>query len=104
MAKFLIINGIIFRPGQVEWEDAFSNMRSALPDFATLRANHKSIGKLITSVGLVARVGTYWIVISEHGSAEAIFDFTIVPTRAKVKVLWSGDHRRGTGKSKKRKE
>lgn len=101
MAKSLIINGISFRPGQVKWEDAFSNMRSALPDFATLRANHKAIGKMITSVGLVARVGTYWIVISEHGSAEGIFDFTIVPIQPKVKVAWTGSLQRKIGKSKK---
>jgi hypothetical protein len=90
VAKFLIINGVKFRPGEIEWEDACTMMRSELPPFFDLRRGSKTIGKVVTSVGLVARVGIYWIVISEHGSAEDIFDYTLVPMRSKIKVMWTG--------------
>lgn len=89
MRYTLTINGVTFRPGQVEWEDAIGQMRSPLPAFDKMRKGKAMVGKIITSLGLVAQIGNYWVIVSEHGTADDIFDFTIVPMRAKVKVTWN---------------
>jgi hypothetical protein len=89
--KPIKINGVTFRFGQVEWEDACGQMRAPLPDFNVLRRSRRPAGKIINTVGLVAQVGTYIIVISEHGVDE-VFDFTLIPTRAKVKISYTGSH------------
>jgi len=88
-AKGVVINGIRFRPGEVDWEDAFSISREKLPDFATLRQRGQWIGKKVTSVGLVARIGHYMLVIQERDEEQKEFDYTLIPLRAKTEVRYT---------------
>ena len=88
-AKGVVINGIRFRPGEVDWEDAFSISREKLPDFATLRQRGQWIGKKVTSVGLVARIGHYMLVIQERDEEQKEFDYTLIPLRARTAVRYT---------------
>lgn len=88
-AKGVVINGIRFRPGEVDWEDAFSISREKLPDFATLRQRGQWIGKKVTSVGLVARIGHYMLVIQERDEEQKEFDYTLIPLRARTEVRYT---------------
>lgn len=88
-AKGVVINGIRFRPGEVDWEDAFSISREKLPDFATLRQRGQWIGKKVTSVGLVARIGHYMLVIQERDEDQKEFDYTLIPLRARTEVRYT---------------
>jgi hypothetical protein len=90
MPKIVNVNGVNFRPGQLEWEDAVGQMRAELPDFAAMRAGKATIGRTITTIGMVGRVGNYYVIVTEYGTNDGIYDFTIVPTRPKVKVTWAG--------------
>jgi len=65
-AKGVVINGVKFRPGEVDWEDAFSASREKLPDFNEMRQRGQWIGKKVTTAGLVARIGNYMLVIQER--------------------------------------
>lgn len=82
--KTTIIHGIKFRPGEVDWEDAFSVHRGALPDFA-----EEWVGKKLTSTGLVGKHGNYWIIISEKDGDLQEFDYTLVPCSPRVEVRYS---------------
>jgi hypothetical protein len=90
VAKTVQIHGVDFHPGQVEWEDAFSSIRAELPSFDKMRARQEPVGKVITTIGLIALIGDHWVIVTEYGTNDGIFDFTIVPMRAKVKVIWTG--------------
>ena len=88
-AKGVVINGIRFRPGEVDWEDAYSASREKLPDFAALRQRGQWIGKKVTSVGLVAHIGHYMLVIQERDEEQKEFDYTLIPLRAKTEVRYT---------------
>jgi len=90
MRKPVIINGVPFRIGQVEWEDASGQMRAELPDFTAMRTGRTPVGKIITTIGLVAKIGKYWLIVTECGSQDTIYDFTVIPIKPGVKVSWAG--------------
>jgi hypothetical protein len=87
--KHVVINGVRFRHGEVDWEDAFTASREKLPDFAAMRQRGQCLGKKVTTVGLVARVGYYLVVIQERDEEQEEFDYTLIPLRAKTEVRYS---------------
>lgn len=84
----VVINGIRFRPGEVDWEDAHSATRDKLPDFEALRQGGQYAGPKITSTGLVAKIGKYLLVITEKDENLTEFDFTLIPLRPKVQIRY----------------
>lgn len=86
--KGVVINGVRFRPGEVDWEDAHSATREKLPDFDALRLGGQYFGSKITSTGLIARVGKYLVVITEKDEALTEFDYTLIPLRPKVQIRY----------------
>lgn len=88
-AKGVVINGVKFRPGEVDWEDAFSISREKLPDFTALRQRGEWMGKKVTTAGLLARVGHYMLVIQERDEEQKEFDYTLIPLRARTEVRYT---------------
>ena len=88
-AKGVVINGIRFRPGEVDWEDAYSGSREKLPDFAEMRQRGQWIGKKVTTAGLLAHIGHYMLVIQERDEEQKEFDYTLIPLRAKTEVRYT---------------
>lgn len=86
--KGVVINGVRFRHGEVDWEDAFSSSRQKLPDFVAMRQRGQYVGKKVTTVGLVARIGHYLLVIQERDEEQEEFDYTLIPLRAKTEVRY----------------
>ncbi len=86
--KGVVINGVRFRPGEVDWEDAHSATRDKLPDFDSLRQGGQYLGSKITSAGLIARIGKYLLVITEKDENLTEFDYTLIPLRAKTQVRY----------------
>lgn len=87
--KGVVIQGVRFRPGEVDWEDAFSSSREKLPDFDLMRQRSQYIGKKVTTLGLVARIGNYLLVIQERDEEQEEFDYTVIPLRAKTEVRYT---------------
>ena len=88
-AKGVVINGVKFRPGEVDWEDAYGVSREPLPNFAAMRQRGAWIGKKVTTAGLVARVGFYMLVIQERDEEQKEFDYTLIPLRASTSVRYT---------------
>ncbi len=88
-AKGVVINGVKFRPGEVDWEDAYGVSREALPDFAAMRQRGAWVGKKVTTAGLVARIGFYMLVIQERDEEQKEFDYTLIPLRASTTVRYT---------------
>ncbi len=88
-AKGVMIKGVRFRHAEVDWEDAFSSSRQKLPDFEAMRQRSQYLGKKVTSVGLVARIGHYLLVIQERDEEQEEFDYTLIPLRAKTEVRYT---------------
>jgi hypothetical protein len=88
----MTVNGVRFRLGELHWEDAFGVMRSELPKFSVLRRGAPQ-GRIIKTAGWVAKIGRYWLVLTEHGAGPDIYDFTLVPVRPKVIAKWSGKNK-----------
>ena len=88
-AKGVVINGVKFRPGEVDWEDALSISREKLPDFAALRQRGEWIGKKVTTAGLLARIGNYMMLIQERDEEQKELDYTLIPLRAKIEVRYT---------------
>src|ERR1035438_6843711 len=86
--KGVVIKGVRFRPGEVDWEDAHSTTRGKLPDFEAMRTGNTFVGSKITSAGLVAKIGKYLLVITEKDEALEEFDFTLIPLHAKIHVRY----------------
>jgi len=84
-----MIKGVRFRHAEVDWEDAFSSSRQKLPDFEAMRQRSQYLGKKVTSVGLVARIGHYLLVIQERDEEQEEFDYTLIPLRAKTEVRYT---------------
>lgn len=87
--KGVVINGIRFRHAEVDWEDAYSASREKLPDFPAMRQRGQFIGKKVTSVGLVAHIGHYLLVIQERDEEEKEFDYTLIPLRSKSEIRYT---------------
>jgi len=87
-AKGVLIQGIRFRPGEVDWEDAHSTTRGKLPDFEAMRQGSTFVGSKITSAGLLAKIGKYLLVITEKDEALEEFDYTLIPLRAKILIRY----------------
>ena len=87
--KGVVINGVKFRPGEVDWEDAFSIAGEKLPDFTLMRQRGQWIGKKVTTHGLLARIGNYMLVIQERDEEEKEFDYTLIPIRARIEVRYT---------------
>lgn len=87
--KGIVINGIRFRPGEVDWEDAHTATREKLPDFDALRQGGQYIGSKITSTGLIAKVGKYLLVITEKDQALTEFDYTLIPLRPRIQIRYT---------------
>ncbi len=88
-AKGVVIHGTRFRPGEVDWEDAHTETRKPLPDFDALRQGGTYLGTKVTSVGLVARIGKYLLVIHEKDDELKEFDYTLIPLRAKTETRYT---------------
>jgi hypothetical protein len=88
-AKGVVINGVRFRPGEVDWEDAHGATREKLPDFDAMRQGGTFIGSKITSTGLVGRVGKYLIIVTEKDETLSEFDYTLIPLRTKTHIRYS---------------
>lgn len=86
--KGVVIHGVRFRPGQVDWEDAHSTTRGKLPDFSAMREASTFVGSKITSAGLIAKIGKYLLVITEKDEALEEFDFTLIPLHAKTNLRY----------------
>jgi hypothetical protein len=86
--KGVVIHGVRFRPGEVDWEDAHGARREKLPDFDAMRQGAVYIGSKITTTGLVAKIGKYLIVITEKDETLSEFDYTLIPLKAKVQVRY----------------
>ena len=86
--KGKVINGVRFRPGECAWEDAYGEMRSSLPNFETMRAGTDFIGSKITAVGLIAKIGKYLVVITEHNDLADEYDYTLIPLAARTIVKY----------------
>ena len=86
--KGAVINGVRFRPGEVDWEDAHSATREKLPDFDAMRQAAQYVGPKITSTGLIGRIGRYLLVITEKDEALTEFDYTLIPIRAKFQIRY----------------
>jgi hypothetical protein len=87
--KGVVINGVRFRPGEVDWEDAHGATRDKLPDFEAMRQTGRYMGTKITSTGLIAKIGRYLLVITEKDEALTEFDYTLIPLRAKVQIRYT---------------
>ena len=87
-SKGVKINGVHFRPGEVDWEDAHSTTRGKLPDFDAMRQGTSYVGSRITSAGLLGRVGKYLLVITEKDEALEEFDYTLIPLHAKIQIRY----------------
>ena len=87
-AKTLVINGIRFRPGEVDWEDANGVTRDKLPDFDAMRQGGMYVGSKITTTGLVGKVGKYLLVITEKDEKLSEFDYTMIPLRPKTQIRY----------------
>jgi len=85
----VVIHGVRFRPGEVDWEDAQSSTRDKLPDFETLRQGGQYAGPKITTTGLVARIGKYLLVITEKDEKLTEFDYTLIPIHSKFQIRYS---------------
>jgi hypothetical protein len=85
-AKGVVINGVRFRPGEVDWEDAHSATREHLPDFNALRQGGRYYGSKITTTGMIAKIGKYLVVITEMDEAHIEFDYTLIPLRARAQI------------------
>jgi hypothetical protein len=87
--KGVVINGVRFRPAEVDWEDAYSVSREKLPDFAAMRQRGQWIGKKVTTVGLVARIGRYLLVIQERDEEQEEFDYTLIPLNSRSEIRYT---------------
>ena len=87
-AKGVVINGVRFRPAEVDWEDAHSGTREGLPDFEAMRQGGQYVSSKITSAGLVAKVGKYLLVITEKDETLTEFDYTLIPLHPKVQIRY----------------
>jgi len=88
-SKTVLINGVAFRPGELDWEDATGSRSAALPKFADLRTGKEYAGRRKTSIGLIARIGRYLVVISERDEISGEYDYTLVPVHAKTEIRYS---------------
>ena len=88
-AKGIVINGVRFRPGEVDWEDAHGVTRDKLPDFDAMRAGSTYFGTKITTTGMIAKVGKYLIVITEKDEKLSEFDYTLIPLRPKKHIRYA---------------
>jgi hypothetical protein len=84
--KNIKINGVKFRFSEIEWEGACGVQGGALPVFKDLRQGRKADGRMIQTSGWAAKIGTYYLIISERGGDEGVFDYTLVPGRPKIKI------------------
>src|SRR5574337_226774 len=87
-SKGVVIHGVRFRTGEVDWEDAHSATREKLPDFDALRQGRQYAGTKVTSTGLIAKVGKYLLVITEKDEALTEFDYTLIPLRPKIQIRY----------------
>ncbi|MBZ5544380.1 MAG: hypothetical protein LAO07_11975 [Acidobacteriia bacterium] len=87
--KGVLIHGIRFRHAEVDWEDAYSSSREKLPNFATMRQRGQWIGKKVTTVGLVARIGRYLLVIQERDEEQEEFDYTLIPLQSRSEIRYT---------------
>jgi hypothetical protein len=87
--KGVVINGIRFRPAEVIWEDAHGVSGEGLPDFEQMRNGAEMIGAVITTIGLVAKIGKYILVVTEKDESLETFDYTLIPIRPKTQVRYS---------------
>lgn len=87
--KGTVVNGVRFRPGEVDWEDAHSATRENLPKFDALRQGGRYYGSKITTTGLMAKVGKYLLVITEMDEAHTEFDYTLIPLHPRVQIRYT---------------
>ena len=86
--KGVIIKGVRFRPGEVDWEDAYSEGRKPLPDFEKVKLGGDFIGSKITAVGLIAKIGHYLVIITEKNEEADEYDYTVIPLHAKTVIRY----------------
>lgn len=87
--KGVEIKGVRFRPGEVDWEDAYGQTRKPLPDFDKMKAGEEEFfGSKITAVGLIAKIGKYLVIITEHNQEADEYDYTLIPLHAKTVIRY----------------
>ncbi len=84
-SKGMLINGVRFKFGEVDWEDAHSATRDKLPDFDAMRQG----GLLGLSRALIARIGKYLLLITEKYEKLTEFDYTLIPPHAKAHIRYT---------------
>ena len=87
--KGIVINGVRFKRGEVEWEDAYSHSRERLPDFELMRKGNEFVGMKITTPGYIAKIGKYIIAINEMDENLEEFDYTLIPLKAKTLIRYN---------------
>jgi hypothetical protein len=88
-SKSVIINGIRFRHGEVDWEDAQTRYKEQLPNFDAMRQGKEFLAAKVTSIGRIAKIGHYLLVITEMEEGEDEFDYTLIPLKAKISVRYT---------------
>jgi hypothetical protein len=86
--KGVVIKGIRFRPGEVDWEDAYGKPRGPLPDFEAMKAGTDFVGSKITAVGLIAKIGHYLVIITEKNEEADEYEYSVVPLKAKIVIRY----------------
>ena len=84
--KGVVINGIRFRHGEVDWEDAYCMTREDLPNFEAMKTGNSYIGSKFTAIGLIAQIGQYLLVITEKNDESKEYDYSVIPLHAKTAV------------------
>jgi hypothetical protein len=82
-----VVNGVKFRAGQLDWEDAWSGTDTALPDLTALASGGYG-GVKFEATGLIGKIANYYIVITKHNEDFSVCDFTLVPRKAKITVKY----------------
>lgn len=82
----MIIDGVKFRHATVKWEDAVGRSNDNLPNFDLLQEGRLWLGAVNETTGLVAKIGTYIVIITRYDDHDKIYDYTLIPfTKTTVK-------------------
>jgi hypothetical protein len=83
-----MINGIKFRSGEVTWQAPRSIFRETLPNFDRIM-NGPTLCETHATVGLIGKIGEYYLVITERNEVGEEYDYTIIPCTGTTKVRYT---------------
>lgn len=78
-------HGILFRRGEVVWEDAFKLTKGSLKKIIQILENN-GLGPTPSTFCYFARIGNYLLLLQEYEPASDKGDFTVVPLRPRIKI------------------